>query len=112
MRIVDPAAYLIQKMIVLPERGAHRSKDLLYVFDTFTVFADSLDQLRPQAQSIVRELSNRRRNTLGRSIEQYCGTMTDATRGAARIAATQRMRPPTAGQLLDACGDAWSKLLD
>jgi hypothetical protein len=41
--IPNPAAYIVQKMLVLPKRSpGKQAKDLLYVHDTFFVFADSL----------------------------------------------------------------------
>jgi len=88
IRIPNPASYLVQKVLVLRNRAPGRqAKDVLYLHDTYAIFADALpllgeawDALRPQLHPAhVRTFEERAAGVLS--------GMSDLVRDAARIAA-------------------------
>jgi hypothetical protein len=95
IRVANPASYVVQKVLVLDKRRPDKqAKDLLYVHDTFSVFADALprvraawDALRPRLhRNHVRQFEDRAR--------RLAAAVTDLARAAVRVAA-DRPRPPT-----------------
>lgn len=103
LRIVNPAAYLVQKLLVIGRRREKRPKDLLYVFETLTLFADSLDELRSQVPELLPRLNGKRLERVRKAARDHCFTATDAAREAVRIAGSQRSNPPDSRQLVAAC---------
>ena len=101
--VANPVAYLLQKLLTLPDRGSKRSKDLLYVFDTLTIFADSLSELAERAASLAPPLPAKSAKAVTRTAASLCFVETDVSREAARIAAAQRNRPPESRQIVRAC---------
>ncbi|MBK6846005.1 MAG: hypothetical protein IPG96_00160 [Proteobacteria bacterium] len=54
--IPNPAAYVVQKMLVLPKRRPEKQgKDLLYVHDTFALLADSLPAVQGSPSGVREE---------------------------------------------------------
>lgn len=112
VRVVNPSAYLLQKLLTLGERATpKRAKDLLYIFDTLTLFGESLRALGEQAQALVPELSRKTGNKIKKAAETYCFTDGPAAHEAAKIAQEQRQSPPTATQIVSACEFALPRVL-
>ena len=103
VRVVNPVAFLVQKLLVLPDRGDKRAKDLLYIFDTLSVFANALDELGRNAEALLPAISDKAKRKLNDSAARYCFVESDHSRNAAAIATEQRRRPPDSAQLVAAC---------
>ena len=112
VRVVNPSAYLVQKLLTIGERApAKRAKDLLYVFDTLTIFADALRQLGDQAGTLLPVLSINARKKIRRSADAFCFTDGVTAQEASNIAQEQRQPPPTAAQIVSACSVALPRVL-
>ena len=111
--VVNPIAYLVQKLLVLPERRtlAKRAKDLLYVYDTLVVFNARLADLRHRSSTLCPPLTRKQRTRLQRSLERFTSDPTDDHREAASLAASYRDRPPTPEAIARALGRALPALL-
>lgn len=104
LRVANPVAFLTQKLLTLKaRRPAKQSKDLLYIFDTLAIFADSLRELEKSAPDLVPDLPHKARAKILRTATEICFTEGPASRGAAAIAAEQRDRPPDSAQIVSAC---------
>lgn len=91
-------------MLILPERrGTKQSNDLLYVFDTLTIFADALSDLCVQAPALVPTLSAKTQSKIKHTVAKLCFVESDVSRGAATMAAEQRNRPPDSAQIVGGC---------
>jgi hypothetical protein len=98
--IPNPAAYIVQKMLVLPKRRPEKqAKDLLYVHDTFALFADSLASVRAGWEALRRKMLAGHVRTFERTVRADVANVSDLVRRAARIAA-ERADPPTPEMLL------------
>jgi len=63
VRIPNPAAYIVQKMLVLPRRPPDKqAKEILYVHDTFALFSDALDTLSSEWGALKSEMVLRDRS--------------------------------------------------
>jgi len=101
VRVVNPSAYLVQKLLTLGERTpAKRAKDLLYVFDTLAIFAGTLGELGERAGTLLPVLSRAARKKIRRSAETHCFTNGATAYEASNIAQEQRRSPPTAAQVV------------
>ena len=95
VRVANPVAYVVQKVLVLPARAPDKqAKDLLYIHDTFRVFADTLPRMRGTWDALRPVLYRRHVHDFEEHAKGLAGAVTDLARGAARIAA-DRPRPPT-----------------
>jgi hypothetical protein len=98
--IPNPAAYVVQKMLVLPKRRPEKqAKDLLYVHDTFALLADSLAAVRVAWESLRKKMVARHVRTFEKAVRSDIAEVSDLVRRAARIAA-DRPAPPTPEVLL------------
>lgn len=112
VRVVNPSAYLVQKLLTLGERApAKRAKDLLYVFDTLAIFEGALRQLGDQAGALLPVLSHKAWKKVRSSAEAHCFTEGAAAHEAADIAREQRRSPPSAAQIASACALALPRVL-
>lgn len=112
VRVVNPSAYLVQKLLTLGKRrSAQRAKDLLYIFDTLAIFAQSLRQLGEQAGTLVPVLPKNAKKKIRRAAEVYCFTDGVTAREASNIAQEQRQSPPTAIQIVTACAITLPRVL-
>ena len=103
LQVVNPMAFLLQKLLILRERGRKGPKDLLYIHDTLAVFGESLDELGHEAATLTSSLSGRATNKVRRTARDLCFLETDLSRGAADIAAGHRRNPPDSEQVVDVC---------
>jgi len=98
--IPNPAAYIVQKMLVLPKRSPDKqSKDLLYVHDTFAIFADSLASVRAAWEALRKTMLAGHVRTFEKTVRSDVAEVSDLARRAARIA-SDRAAPPTPEMLL------------
>lgn len=98
--IPSPAAYVVQKVLVLPKRRPDKqAKDLLYVHDTFALFADSLPAVRAAWESLRKAMVTGHVRTFEKTVRSDIAEVSDLVRRAARIAA-ERPSPPTPEMLL------------
>jgi hypothetical protein len=99
IRVASPAAYVVQKVLALPSRNpAHQPKDLLYLHDTFVVFADALQHVRGQWDDLRPHMRPRQATGFAKQARRLGSGTSDLAREAARMA-TGRPRPPTPEQL-------------
>jgi len=112
VRVANPSAYLVQKLLTLEERiPAKRAKDLLYIFDTIAIFSESLSQLGDQAETLVPMLSRKARKKITSAAAIHCFTEGATAREAAKIAQDQRQLPPTATKIVAACALGMRRIL-
>jgi hypothetical protein len=98
--IPNPAAYIVQKMLVLPKRRPDKqAKDLLYVPDTFTILADSLASVKAAWEALRQTMLAGHVRTLEKTVRSNIAEVSDLVRRAARIA-SERAAPPTPEMLL------------
>jgi hypothetical protein len=98
--IPNPAAYIVQKMLVLPKRRPDKqAKDILYVHDTFAIFADSLASVKAAWRSLRKTMLAGHVRTFEKTVRSDISEVSDLVRRAARIA-SERPAPPTAEMLL------------
>ena len=109
--VVNPVAYLVQKLLVFEQRRDKRAKDLLYVFDTLAIFGDSLADLGAEAAGLVPEPSRSALNTLRFAARERCFRESGLSHDAAAIAASQRARPPSSAQIVAACRAGLPRIL-
>jgi hypothetical protein len=95
IQIPNPAAFMVQKILVLGKRmPAKQAKDLLYLHDTLSVFADALPKVRTEWASLKPQMVPAHVRTFENRARSIISQMSDVIRDAARIAA-DRPRPPT-----------------
>jgi hypothetical protein len=95
--IVNPIAYLLQKLLVLPERRPpKRAKDLLYLYDTLVLFNAHHAALRERAPALRPPLTPKQFARARSALDRLAGQTTDDHREAARLAASQRAQAPSA----------------
>ncbi len=100
IRILNPAAYIVQKVLVLRKRKPNKlAKDVLYLHDTFAVFSDSLPRVNACWNALRREMHPNHVRSFEKLSRGLVAEVTDLVRGAARIAAG-RPRPPAPEILL------------
>ncbi len=100
IRIPNPAAYIVQKVLVLRKRKPNKlAKDVLYLHDTFAVFSDSLPRVKACWDALRREMHPNHVRSFEKLSSGLVAEVTDLVRGAALIAAG-RPRPPTPEILL------------
>jgi hypothetical protein len=106
--IVNPIAYLLQKLLVLSDRRPpKRAKDLLYVYDTLVIFNARWPELRERAGALRPPLTKKQIARTRSALDRFAGETTDDHREAALLASSQRAKPPTA----DAIARALSRTL-
>lgn len=103
LQVVNPVAFLLQKLLLLPNRGRKKGKDLLYVFDTLTIFADALDELGEAASDLVESPSRNASKKIRSTMSRYCFEESATSRDAAAIAFGQRANAPDSAQVVAAC---------
>ncbi len=104
VRVANPAAYLLQKVLSAPRRQSDKGpKDLLYIYDTLILFGARLNELRSEAAAAIQVLHP----TQQAVALQLCETLPsreDFVPSAVRIAvASGRPSPPSAAQLTATC---------
>lgn len=97
VRVANPVAFITQKILVLPRRHpGKQAKDLLYIHDTFILFADAISLLRETWGRVAAEVPRAQLATFGRVARAVSSQATDALRGALRVArAIVRDHPPS-----------------
>lgn len=83
--VPNPSAYIVQKMLVLPRRGADAAKDLVYVHDTILLFAEHVDDLHRLCTTVTSSLPAKTVQTL-RTICREHSAINDTTRQASEVA--------------------------
>lgn len=88
MRVPNAATYIAQKLLIHAKRKSEdRARDVLYIHDTLEAFAPSLADLRHVWVDTVRPRLHRgRTRRVERLARELFSDVTDAIRGAARIA--------------------------
>lgn len=110
--VTNPMTYVVQKLLKLGERqGDKRAKDILYLFDTLTIFADELRTLAASARTLLPILTPKQRRRVRANATEHCFAISDGVRHAARIAAAQRQVPPNAEQIALGCRQGLMTLL-
>ena len=100
IRIPNPAAYLVQKVLVLRTRApGKQAKDVLYLHDTLAIFADALPVLGAAWTELKPQLDPAHVRTFEKRAASLVASMSDLIRNAARIAA-DRPRAPSPEELL------------
>jgi hypothetical protein len=100
IQIANPAAYIVQKVLVLGRRSPEKQpKDLLYVHDTFLIFAEAFTELGNAWEKLKATMHPNHVRTFEKLARGHVAKVTDLTRSAARIGA-DRARAPTPELLL------------
>jgi hypothetical protein len=86
--VPNAATYIAQKLLIHAKRKSEdRARDLLYIHDTLDTFGASLRDVRGVwVDSVAPRLPDRRRKQVERLARELFSDVTDAIRGAARIA--------------------------
>lgn len=93
--VPNAAAYVVQKMLVLPKRKPDKqAKDLLYVHDTFAIFADSLATVKSAWEALRKTMLASHVRTFEKTARATLSQLSDLVRRAAQIA-SGRASPPT-----------------
>lgn len=88
IRIPNPAAYLVQKVLVLRSRTpGKQAKDVLYLHDTLAIFADAFPVLGAAWAALKPQLDPAHVRTFEERAAGLVASMSDLIRDAARIAA-------------------------
>jgi hypothetical protein len=105
VKVPNPGAYLLQKVLVLHERKHGKgSKDLLYIHDTLLMFSGVFDQLRVHARRVSEKVHPNWVNTFHERRRALFRAVDDRLRGAERIARESgRASPPSADQIRLVC---------
>ncbi len=96
VRVPNPVAFSTHKVLLARRRSSRseREKDILYAYDTLTLFAGAKSELLRHGEIVVGALSRRERATLVETLGAL-DTGSDLARGAAQIATSSgRPRPP------------------
>lgn len=95
VRIANPASFLVQKILIHPERSHRdRPKDLLYMHDTIEMFSEKLGELRKLYENNVQPVIHANRvRELRKAPDALFGNLNDAIREAARIASDRKLAP-------------------
>lgn len=104
VRITNPTSYIAQKILVLTKRNpADRAKDILYVHDSLLMFGRSLAELeRIWIDKLFPSIHPTATRTLRRAAEEIFSEVTDAVRGANRIA-REVGRPLASDEIAQVC---------
>lgn len=98
--VPNPAAYVVQKMLVLAKRNpGKQAKDLLYIHDTFAIFADAFGSVRLAWEGLRQAMAASQVRAFEKAVRAATAEVNDPIRRAARIAA-DRPSPPTPELLL------------
>jgi len=113
VKICNPVAYIVQKILALPKRRAEqRAKDVLYIHDTLLVFGGAVDQLEKLWTSTVRpSLSVRAIKTVLQAPQTVFGGVTDDLRGAAIQARSASGRSLDADRVAAVCRFGLARVL-
>jgi hypothetical protein len=105
VKVPNPAAYLMQKVLVLPERKqGKQAKDVLYIHDTLLMFSRAFDQLRVQARLVAENIHPNWVQTFHERRKALFAVVDDRLRNAERIARESgRASPPSAEQVRLVC---------
>ena len=89
LQIPNPVSYLVQKVLIHDRRKPQdRAKDVLYIHDTIELFAGALPDLRRLwLESVSPTLRRSAVRIVRAQVEKMFGTVTDAVREAALVAA-------------------------
>lgn len=87
VRIPNPVAFMVQKLLIHADRAAGKqSQDLLYIHDTLELYAAELDTLRMLWRDAIRpKMDPAWVRRLLRTRDDVFGTLNDRIRDAARI---------------------------
>jgi hypothetical protein len=98
--IPNPAAYIVQKLLVMPKRQPDKqAKDLLYVHDTFAIFTDSFACVKAGWRALRQTMLAGHVRTFEKTVRAVLAGESDLVRRAARVA-SDRGAPPTPEMLL------------
>ena len=111
MLVANPVSYIVQKLLVHARRKPDdRSKDVLYIHDTLTLFAGSLPVLcQLWCDGVRPALGLRAQVKIRRAIRECFDDVTDTVRGAALMATGRSLSP---GQLRETCRAGLLQILD
>ena len=110
--IPNPAAYIVQKMLVLPKRPPEKqAKDVLYIHDTFAVFSDSLSSVRAAWEALRQTMTAANVRAFERTVRSNVAAVSDIVRRASRIA-SERTSPPTPELLVLGLRQGFAKAFD
>jgi hypothetical protein len=100
VRVPNPTAYIVQKILVLPRRGPDQAKDLLYVHDTLVMFGAAVDDLGELWRRISAKSPGKTVKRFHDLCATHCRAVTDVTREATAIArASGRSPVPTPDEI-------------
>lgn len=110
IRVPNPVAFLVQKALIHDERDPQdRAKDLLYMHDTFEVFADELENFSKMWHQNVRPLLPPKAQERVESLPRWLfGSVTDDIRQAARIDGARALTPAV---IKETCHFVWGQIL-
>lgn len=112
VKVPNPAAYLMHKVLVLPERKQEKqAKDILYIHDTLLMFTGAFDQLGVQARLVAEKMHPRWMQTFHERRRALFAVVDDRLRNAERIARESgRTSPPSAEQIRRVCGEGLERI--
>ncbi len=102
--VANASSFLAQKLLIMDKRETvDRIKDLVYIYDTLQLFAESLPQLAGLWETVVPQIAKATRVEAERRSASIAGAVNEELRGAAKlIGSLQRPHSPDAAELAQA----------
>lgn len=114
IHIASPAAYVVQKILVYKGRApSKQGKDVLYIHDTFHVFAEAVPTLRESWRKISAQMHPAHVSKFLETANGLFNGVPDGARSAALIAASAgRVPAPTTEEIAAACRAGFKRVFD
>lgn len=105
LQVANPASYLAQKVLTLARRqfATKRSKDVLYIHDTLTMFGGSFADLRAEGARVLDQLPKKTQGEFHRLREELFRHEALLSQAAAIAQATGRANPPSTSTIAEVC---------
>lgn len=103
-QVVNPSAYVAQKLATMQSRTPDKqAKDLLYIYDTLTMFNLNLERLGRREPEWIPSLGEGTKKKIRRTAHGQCFVAGSTANKAAYIAEEQRHAAPTPSMIAAAC---------
>jgi hypothetical protein len=114
VRVPNPAAFLVHKLLVLDRRKPEKQHgDIIYIHDTLWIFSDILHELREDWLGLQNAMAIGWIKRLQRRRTELFAGVTDLIRSASLVAAATGRRPtPDPERIRSRCQEGLSRIFD